>query len=115
MVQMTVQMTAAGTAQVTSDTRSSMPRFDGYVVSVDQVAQTLTLQGNQVVRVDANTVWYDDNDDDSLQSLAQVAAAIAAGQKVEAEGYGVADANGVILAMQIEAEVDDDNDSDDDD
>lgn len=112
MLQVAMQVNAAGQVLVTSDNRNNMPSFDGNVASVDQVAQTLTLQGGQVVRVDANTVWYND-DGDGLQSLAQVAAALAAGQTVEAEGYGMPDANGVLLAMQIEAEVDNDNDDDD--
>ena len=102
MVQVTVQV---GTSQATvmGDNRSTMAVVDAYAVSVNQGTQTILLRGNVTVRVDANTV-FDNDGAGSLGSLAQIAAALVAGQLVEIEAAGVADANGIILAAMIDAD-----------
>lgn len=100
-LQITVQVDGS-TAQVTGDNRSQLTKFESYVQSVDPTAQTLLLRNGTTVRVDANTVW---DDDEAIQSLAQVGAALQAGQMVEVEGRGQPDAQGVILAMKIEADI----------
>jgi hypothetical protein len=83
--------------------------FEGRVDSVEEVAGTLTLANGTVILVDANTRFEDAGDDDEISSLADVVAALARGDFVEADGEGVVEGTDplTIRAVELELEVDD--------
>jgi hypothetical protein len=115
--------------------------FEGVVQAVDEAAGTVTLTDGTVIRIvdatdigghgddgeDGDDDGDDDghdghgdggdllaafHDDDELGSLAEVAAALAAGDIVEAEGKGFVESESplVIVAVEVEFEVEDDAD-----
>jgi hypothetical protein len=102
--------------------------FDGLVAAVDVDAGTVTLANGTVVLVTSETRIeqhgddgcddgdHGDDDDEKLGSLADVAAALAAGLPVEAEGEGSVQSTDplTIVAREIEFEVENENDDDDD-
>jgi hypothetical protein len=104
--------------------------FGGQVATVDVDAGSVTLANGTVVLVTAETRieqhgddGCDDGDDGNggddkkLGSLADVAAALAAGLPVEAEGEGSVQSTDplTIVAREIEFEVEDEDEDDDDD
>lgn len=116
----------------TTELESELPdereerEFEGVVQSVDEAAGTVTLTDGTVIRIVAGTDFDDEDDDhsgpgggddlvllhdddDELGSLAAVAAAVAAGQRVEAEGKGFVETETplVIVAVEVEFEIDD--------
>ena len=109
--------------------------FEGVVASVDLTARTVTLTDGTLIRIVAGTEGHDDGDGDDddhgghgpgavmltawhddegdeLETLEAVAAALAAGAVVEAEGRGRVESATplVIVAAEIEFEVEDDAD-----
>jgi len=78
--------------------------FEGIVQAVDQTAGTVTLKDGTIIRIVAGTEF---EPRDSLNSLADVAAALAAGKTVGAEGKGLVDATSPLTldAIKIEFEV----------
>ncbi|MFV1986992.1 MAG: DUF5666 domain-containing protein [Gemmatimonadota bacterium] len=82
--------------------------FEGRVAAIDEGAGTLTLEDGTVIRVDAGTDIKDE-DDENLSSLADAAAALAAGEIVKIEGEGVVESMEplTILASELEMEIDD--------
>lgn len=122
----------------TTELESELPdqreerEFEGVVQSVDEAAGTVTLMDGTVIRIVAGTdfdddhgdgddhegdddhlvlgaLHDDDDDEDELGSLAEVAAALAAGQRVEVEGKGLVETETplVIVAAEVEFEIDD--------
>jgi len=98
------------------DDADSLPgtrEFDEEVSSVDLGASSFTLEDGRTFVVTAETKIDDDGD---LRSLDEVAAALAAGHEVEAEGYWVVDADAPGGTRLLEVEFDrEDDDADDDD
>jgi hypothetical protein len=94
--------------------------FEDQVAAVDVGAGTVTLENGTVVVVGAETRIEQDGDDgcddEKLGSLADVAAALAAGLPVEAEGEGSVQSTDplTIVAREIEFEVENGDDDDDD-
>lgn len=87
--------------------------FEGLVAQVDVVDQTVTLQNGTVIRlVDRTKIDREPGDDDQLHSLQEVAAALDAGQLVEAEGEGIAETTDplVVIAIEVEFEIEDEDD-----
>ncbi len=86
--------------------------FEGLVRTVDVAAERFTLYSGLVVRMaDQTRIERDSgNDDRRLASLEAVAEAVAAGALVEAEGEGLPDDAGALLAIEVEFEVEDDHD-----
>jgi hypothetical protein len=86
--------------------------FEGLVNTVDLGAGTVTLQTGVVIRIVAATTIEQDSggDDDHLRSMDAVAAAVDAGRFVEAEGEGMRDPDGSIVAIEVEFEIEDDAD-----
>ncbi len=82
--------------------------FDGIVQSVDQTAQTVTLQDGTIIRIVTGTEIEarEGGHDDHLTSLAAVQAALALGQTVKAEGEGLVESTSplTIDAVLIEFE-----------
>jgi len=78
--------------------------FEGIVQAVDQTGGTVTLKDGTIIRIVAGTEF---EPRDSLNSLADVAAALAAGKTVGAEGKGLVDATSPLTldAIKIEFEV----------
>jgi len=105
---------AGGRTEVERETEDATGEidFESLVASVDLGARSVTLHSGTVVRIVAGTDIEQDsgNDDRHLRSLAEVADAVAAGLVVEAEGEGVLEGPGVIIAIEIEFEVEDDGD-----
>ena len=83
--------------------------FDGIVQAVDEPGGTLTLEGGTVIRIVAGTEFEpkEGDDGDHLTSLADVAAALAAGKTVRAEGKGLVESLTPLTfdAIRIELEV----------
>lgn len=84
--------------------------FEGIVKSVNLTDNEFTLMNGTVVRLVAATKVEQDDDDDALGSLAEVADAVDAGLMVEAEGEGLLESTDprVIVAAKVEFEVEDD-------
>ena len=83
--------------------------FEGIVQAVDQTGGTVTLEDGTIIRIVAGTDLEPKAgpDDNRLTSLADVAAALAAGKTVGAEGKGLVDATSPLTldAIKIEFEV----------
>ncbi len=83
--------------------------FEGIVQAVDQTGGTVTLKDGTIIRIVAGTELEPKAgpDDNRLTSLADVAAALAAGKTVGAEGKGLVDATSPLTldAIKIEFEV----------
>ena len=83
--------------------------FEGIVQAVDQTGGTVTLEDGTIIRIVAGTELEPKAgpDDNRLTSLADVAAALAAGKTVGAEGKGLVDATSPLTldAIKIEFEV----------
>ena len=96
--------------------------FEGLVESVsldpnNSALGSVTLTDGRVIEIVEGTQIEGSSDDEHLNSLSEVDAALQAGLAVEAEGEGVVDnMNGgtVILAHEIEFEVEDEASDDDD-
>lgn len=86
--------------------------FEGLVSIVDLGAGTVTLQSGLMIRiVNATAIEQDSGgDDDHLRSMEAVAAAVNARRFVEAEGEGIRDPDGSIVAIEVEFEIEDDAD-----
>ena len=87
--------------------------FEGIVSAVDVAEGTVTLTDGTLIRIVADTELDDDSGDDKqLKSLAAVAAALAEGHQVEADGKGVVESTSpaVIVAIEIKLELEDDPD-----
>ncbi|MGH7700754.1 MAG: hypothetical protein ACREMJ_09600 [Gemmatimonadales bacterium] len=85
--------------------------FEGLVQSVDAAAGSVTLEDGTVIRIVAGTELESESGDaDQLGSLADVAAAVALGAVVEADGEGVVESTDprTLVAIEIEFEVEDD-------
>ncbi len=80
--------------------------FEGLAVSVALLSQSLTLDDDTVVVVNADTKW---NSSGNLFSLGEIAAALSAAGVVEIEGEGFYQVGGSILATKIKAKLDDDD------
>lgn len=83
--------------------------FEALVASVDVGAGTVALEDGTVVRIVAGT-RIEDDDDEELGSLQEVADALAAGQAVEAEGEGIVESLDprTVVASEVEFELEDD-------
>ena len=83
--------------------------FEGIVQAVDQTAGTVTLKDGTLIRIVAGTELEPKAgpNDDRLTSLADVAAALAAGKTVGAQGKGLVDATSPLTldAIKIQFEV----------
>jgi hypothetical protein len=100
--------------------------FEGLVAAVDANAGTVTLASGTIVLITEDTRIEqhgddgcddgDHGDDEKLGSLAEVAAALAAGLPVEAEGEGSVQSGDplTIVAREIEFEVENEDENDDD-
>lgn len=87
--------------------------FEGIVSSVDPAASTVTLTSGAIIEIVPETRIEDEaDDDDRLTSLAEVQAALDAGEIVEADGEGVVRVSDplTITAVTIEFEIEDDED-----
>lgn len=86
--------------------------FEGIVSSVDEAAGTATLADGTIIRIVQATEIEREGDDDNLTSLGAVAAALAQGALVEAEGEGVVESADprTIVAKEVEFEIEDDSD-----
>jgi hypothetical protein len=83
--------------------------FEGLVLSVDVAAGSVMLAGGlEILLVEATEIDQGSSGDEHLRSLSAVADALAEGTPVEAEGEGVSESAGVILAVEIEFEVEND-------
>jgi hypothetical protein len=96
--------------QIENQELQGVREFEGIVQAVDQTAQTVTLNGGTIVRIVAGTeieAKDGDGDDEHLTSLADVAAALAAGKTVKAEGRGLVETESPLTldAIRIEFEV----------
>lgn len=87
--------------------------FESLVATVDPGANTFTLEDGTVVRVVTGTQIEEDDDEDELGSLQEVADALAAGQPVEAEGEGIVESLDprTVVASEVEFEVEDEDDA----
>jgi hypothetical protein len=83
-------------------------RFEGIVASADEAAGTVTLRDGRVIRVVQGTEI--ETGRDKLRSIAEVAAAVAAGRLVEAEGKGILESPTTLVAVEVEFEVEEDAD-----
>ncbi len=96
-----------------TDEAAGKQEFEGIVAAVDPVGGTVTLMGGAVIRiVEGTEIEFDDDDEDELASLDEVAQALTAGFIVEAEGKGVVETADplTIVAIEIEFEIEDDAD-----
>lgn len=86
--------------------------FEGIVSSVDEAAGTATLADGTIIRIVQGTEIEREGDDDNLASLGAVAAALAQGALVEAEGDGFVESTDprTIVAKEVEFEIEDDSD-----
>jgi hypothetical protein len=96
--------------QIENQELEGVREFEGIVQAVDQTAQTVTLKDGTIVRIVAGTeieAKDGDRDDEHLTSLADVAAALAAGKTVKAEGRGLVETESplTLAAIRIEFEV----------
>jgi hypothetical protein len=113
-----------GTTQIEAelDDDREGAEFEGYVESVtidpdNSALGSVTLTDGRVIEIVEGTQVESSSDDEHLNSLTEVDAALQAGVVVEAEGHGVVDdTNGgtVILAHEIEFEVEDEESGEDD-
>ena len=88
------------------DVRDQDDEFEGRVTSVNIENSTFTLAGGRVVRITDETTIENDGD---LFSLQEVADALQAEKRVEAEGDGFLD-DDVFVATQAKFETEDDDD-----
>jgi hypothetical protein len=83
--------------------------FEGIVTVADPGAGSVSLAGGLEIRiVEGTEIEMGSNGDNHLRSVAAVAEAVAAGRAVEAEGEGVEEVPGVLIATKVEFEVEDD-------
>ncbi|MGH7545597.1 MAG: DUF5666 domain-containing protein, partial [Gemmatimonadota bacterium] len=84
--------------------------FEGMAQSVDLAAGTVTLAGGTVIRIVAGTQIEPADDDDELESLSAVQAALEAGLFVEVDGKGVVESTEPLTfaAIEVEFEIEDD-------
>lgn len=83
-------------------------KFEGIVETADAAAGTVTLRDGRVIRLVAGTEI--ETKKDKLASIAEVAAAVAAGQIVEAEGKGILEDASTLVAVEVEFEVEEEAD-----
>ena len=84
--------------------------FEDYVQSVDSDDSSFILENGQVFFITTHTEF-----DGDFESLEQVAEAMDAGARVEAEGDYFIDSEGKNMVIEVEFEYDDDDDDEDDD
>jgi hypothetical protein len=81
--------------------------FEGLVATADAASGTVTLVGGLVIRIVDGTEVEQGSGEKHLRSLTAVAEALAGGHTVEAEGEGVQETPGVLVATKVEFEVED--------
>ena len=105
-VQITVQVQSSS-AQVVQTEVEELDELEGNVIAVNTSGSSFTLENGTTVFVNLQTSWDPGGD---LFSLADVEAALSAGQSVEVEGRTITvDGQRVVTVVKAEAD-DDDND-----
>ncbi len=80
--------------------------FEGLAALADPAAGSVTLAGGLEIRIVAGTeIEMGSSGDNHLRSVTAVAEALAAGRTVEAEGEGVWEAPGILIATNVEFEI----------
>jgi hypothetical protein len=80
--------------------------FEGLVTVADPASGSVTLAGGLQIRIlEGTDIETGSSGDKHLRSVTAVAKALAAGRTVEAEGEGVEETPGVLLATKVEFEI----------